>query len=96
MYRESPLPEQSANLGPEPRWFIYVAAIICASFFSNLVVGGVDAGFLRLLGDSQIDFILIQSVVTGVIAGAVWGLIFKWAVRLKLKFVIPVILIFQL
>ena len=30
--------------GPEPRWFIYVAAIICGGFFSGLVVEGLSFG----------------------------------------------------
>ncbi len=78
--------DASPGLGPEPRWFVYVAAVICGGFFSNLVLEGLSFGLGGLVGEG-VAWIVIESLGFGVVSGAIWGLILAWAVRLKLSYI---------
>jgi hypothetical protein len=72
--------------GPKPRWYVYVAAFICASVFADLagdiVIGGVDALVSGLGGPDRP--LAWYGLVTGGLAGAIWGALFYWARRLRL------------
>lgn len=77
--------------GPPERWYVYVAAIICANFFSNTLGAGI-AGFTDGFTGAELSGLAWFGIVTGAASGLVWGLIFAWAKRLRLVIVAPLVL----
>ncbi|MEQ8434361.1 MAG: hypothetical protein RIA71_08975 [Oceanicaulis sp.] len=83
--------------GPPARWYVYIAAVICASTFSdiagNFIHGMLDAVTARPQAPATPP--VWYGLVTGSIAGLIWGVIFHWAKQLGLIYVAPVIAVFS-
>lgn len=77
--------------GPPERWYVYVAAIIGASFFSNLLGAGIS-GFVDGFSGADLSGLAWFGLVTGAASGLVWGVMFAWAKRLRLVIVVPLVL----
>ncbi|MEQ8404398.1 MAG: hypothetical protein RKE49_04810 [Oceanicaulis sp.] len=94
---EGPSPWTERASGPPALWYVYLAAMICATFFSNTATsffhGFLDGILLREGGLAQP--LAWYGLVTGCAAGLIWGAIFYWARQLRLVIVVPIIALFS-
>ena len=95
---DGPSPWTERASGPPARWYVYVAAIICATFFSSTatsVFHGFLDGFLLREGGSLAQPLGWYGLVTGCASGLIWGTIFSWARQLRLVIVVPILALFS-